>query len=381
VEDTSRLLEMKLKAANYEIDHLSADHKELTQQELHLKDMNQQKDVLIADLRRELQDLQERDQQTGRHLNDVCERNKELSETLQETSQALELLQNELFALKATLRDAPNNNQTDAEEEEQKEQRGVLPLIQSPPSRGSDLEAEPDEASQSYSADGYRNNVEKKSRETRSSQSDSENDGIGLKGLRTRIKKKKKKQEQPSDLILPSINQRRLGSDSVNSLIEASDCSGDEEKRKKRSAPRSSGAGSARSASAAYQLSHPVIDERQRQHRRLLEQREKSGGCSQCGKKIKGDPKKLPSSLKNIIVDGAGGGGSSQADSSPGGSSVISEAFFAGPHLSPPLLHLRDVLVGFPIVENHLDHQLAIRDKYSHPRGQHCIFCTWECAK
>jgi hypothetical protein len=359
VEDTSRLLDIKLKAANYEIDHLSNDFKVLSEQELTLKELNQQKDELIARLRRELQELQEKDRLTDRQLVTVCDQNKELSDTLQETNNALEGLQNELFALKAKLRpDHRSNNQLDAEEGKDPTS---LPLIESrkhtSSSQSGRLDAEPDEASQSYSAEGYQNNVEKKSRETRSSQSDQSDDGIGLKGLRKRSKKKKKSGEQVDELVLPSINhQNRLGAGSVVSSIEESDCSGDEGKRKKKvskSAPRSSGgAASARGASAAYLLSHPVVDERQGQHRRLLEQREKSGGCSQCGKKIRGDPKKLPSSLKNIMIDGGAGPGGEPshpppADSSPGGSSVISEAFFAGPEsLFTPCLHSSSPLIS-----------------------------------
>jgi hypothetical protein len=443
VEDKARLLELKLKAANYEIEQMTGDYRRMSEQEASLVTENKEKTVVIAELQRELQELREKEQEQQQQMSSLNGRNKELLETLSETNEALEGLQSELFEMKAKLR---NNNQREErdEEREREESKGSrgsrLPDISSPHRQShrthhthEDEEEGPDEASQSYSADGYQKHLPR----DHQSDSDGGEKPIGVKGLRAKSKKKKEKKKLlAGDLVLPSITQQKRGAaagggggeGSVVSALSFESSDGDEEKKKRKglrssrsqsdaiSARGSAGVAAGAASVVAYRVSQPLVDERQARQQRLTEQRQKAGGCSQCGKKIKGEVKMLPSSLKNLIVagqpqgqgqgQGAGQGNQTAAresTSSPshGHGSVISEAFFAGlfpsfhhlssSHLSSSVSLLCRVCccvvsvavcrAGYPILENHLDHQLATRDKYSHPRGQHCVFCTWDCAK
>lgn len=389
---------MKLKAANYEIEHLTTDYREMSQREAVLVDEGRQKDEIIQKLRKELEILQHRDAEAEHQISELTDQNNALSDTLKETNNALETLQNELYELRAKLKNAPNNNDLDAEEEKEKEH--LFPAVQArtrsqPSSRGAD--DEPDEASQSYSAEGYANNVRKKAKHPGTPgtpengyYSDSDGDtklkrnkgDVGVKGLRAKSKKKK---DHSTDSILPMINQKRGGSESVISSlsVEEKDYSDDDDRKKRKHLKSRSQLDSARdSASVAYKIAQPLADERHTKQQKLIFERQISGGCTQCGKKIKGEPKRLPSSLKNLVVDGIDSSSQVSAPKSKDSCqshSVISEAFFAGKFAN--FLKSRHDPVGYPILENHLDHQLAVRDKYSHPRGQHCNFCSWDCAK
>lgn len=203
----------------------------MTQREAELQDQGKQKDATIELLKKELESLQQKDYEKKNEVNELSDRNKELSDTLTETNQALETLQHELYELRAKLKNAPNNNDIDAVEEEVKREKlfpDVQPRTHSQPStRGGvdfgDDGDEPDEASHSYSAEGYQRNVrKKKSKHHRDSHasnppssgnsypSDSDTDqnpskrnqgDIGVKGLREKSKKKKEERRKKSHRI------------------------------------------------------------------------------------------------------------------------------------------------------------------------------------
>ena len=372
------------------------DYNELTQQEQQLKEIIQQKDQEIKLLQKEINELREREKNYLYEINYLKERNKEMSGTLFETNQSLEVLQNELKNLKLTIKSSGNQNKNNNNHERKGDDDNDDDVID-------DFQTDqPDEASRTYSGDGKNDNNNKKhikkERSVTYEISDGEEgdrdihnrgDGTGVKGIRKRIQKKKKKDPKEEKMTLPNIHQRvnssnheeKDGSGSILSNLT------DE----KNSIIKSS---QTRKVSTANEF-----DERQQQHQRLLELRLKSGGCTFCGKKIKGEPKRLPSSLKNLIIDGYESvnpspppSSSNQLEIEQSDHDIHANRSTLSRESERPSTKKRSespnqsilaevVFAGYPIVENHLDHQLAIRDKYSHPRGQHCIFCSWDCAK
>jgi predicted nuclease with TOPRIM domain len=95
--------------------------------------------------------------------------------------------------------------------------------------------------------------------------------------------------------------------------------------------------------------------------------------CAECLKRVKGDPKILPTALQNLDQN---------SPNSPGTAAALSSEFLElGKSFNLLKFTHYSLILGFPVKKSYLDHQVVKRDAFGNQPGQNCVFCSWQCAR
>jgi hypothetical protein len=93
--------------------------------------------------------------------------------------------------------------------------------------------------------------------------------------------------------------------------------------------------------------------------------------CAECLKRIKNNPKTLPTALQNLDLH-------SRESVSPHSTEFVE----LGEYPTPLTLDFIFVsFTGFPARKAFLETQVVKRDTFAHQPGQNCVFCSWSCAR
>eukprot|EP00602_Paraphysomonas_sp_CaronLab_P002109 CAMPEP_0185026742 /NCGR_PEP_ID=MMETSP1103-20130426/11077_1 /TAXON_ID=36769 /ORGANISM="Paraphysomonas bandaiensis, Strain Caron Lab Isolate" /LENGTH=648 /DNA_ID=CAMNT_0027560415 /DNA_START=71 /DNA_END=2018 /DNA_ORIENTATION=- len=347
--DMNSVYEMKLKAANYEIDRI---HKNYTQ----LQESSSRHDTEVVDKIKEIEllkiqvsDLTKKYQDSEVSLQDVNSENEVLFKSQSEMRYEIDCLKKEIEVLQSELKKKFGNNVESILEKARVLSRPYSSAATSTnnsrrntansrnQSRGSKVNfgedpGDPDDMA--YTMD-FENN-------------DDSPPAVGINGLRS-MKRDSNDSSTPQAVTLPDIHQTRPASGrhadeamgSLDSVISsegdvfADDSSLDSIPASQISPHRHARGNKARKGRDTHRGQRNSDGEGSTRHKPRGKKK-----CSECGNRYKGKSKKIPSALKNLDIENA----------------LPSH----GDHLSPVVAEVVDA--GYPLLSGHLDNQITTRD-------------------